>query len=139
MSTLKENIVINCADADIPKVIKLFKSLAIEQEIPKPVIMKMNIVLDELLSNIVNHGGRNSSSVQIETTFELKETAVKVTIKDTCAAFNPFSDDVEPNLEDSIEDRALGGLGLHLVKQLTSSHSYKRQGKKNVVVVVKDF
>ena len=49
-------------------------------------------------------------------------------------AFNPFNGDgVDTSL--SIEDREIGGLGIHLIKQLMSSYKYVRKSNENLVTL----
>ena len=61
-----------------------------------------------------------------------------VSIEDDGIAFNPFNL-ATPNIETSIEDRDIGGLGVHLVKNLMDDFSYKRFVKKNMTTLYKNI
>jgi anti-sigma regulatory factor (Ser/Thr protein kinase) len=43
----------------------------------------------------------------------------------------------EPDLETPIENRQLGGLGIHLVKKMVDTATYRREGDKNILLLRK--
>ena len=59
-------------------------------------------------------------------------------ISDDGKPFNPFQL-AAPNTEASIEERDIGGLGIHLVKKMFDSVNYQRNIEKNVVTLIKQF
>jgi len=50
--------------------------------------------------------------------------------------FNPL-EVAEPDLETPIEDRQLGGLGIHLVKKMVDVATYRREGDRNILLLRK--
>ena len=62
----------------------------------------------------------------------------QITISDDGIPFNPFQK-ASPDLKASLEDRDIGGLGIHLVRELMDSVSYKRGVGRNIVTLVKDL
>lgn len=50
--------------------------------------------------------------------------------------FNPL-EIAEPDLETPIEDRQLGGLGIHLVKNMVDLAEYRRDGDRNILLLRK--
>ncbi len=71
-------------------------------------------------------------------TIEIDEKRLRTTIVDDGIPFNPFRID-EPNIEHSVEERAIGGLGIHLVRKTMDKATYHRQADRNVVTLVKRF
>jgi anti-sigma regulatory factor (Ser/Thr protein kinase) len=55
-----------------------------------------------------------------------------VEVCDRGIAYNPL-DGPPPNLEEDLADRPIGGLGIFLVKSLTDSAGYRREGDRNVL------
>lgn len=106
--------------------------------VSKPIMIKVNIVLDELLSNIVKYSFPDGEEHDIDIMLELFTTG-KLTIQLTDAGvpFNPF-DAPEPDLSIPLEDRDIGGLGILLVKKLMDEYSYKRQVNLNITSMIKN-
>jgi anti-sigma regulatory factor (Ser/Thr protein kinase) len=57
-------------------------------------------------------------------------------IEDDGQPFNPLLDAPAPDLGAATEERPIGGLGLHMVKKMTRSLTYRREGGRNRVDVV---
>ena len=57
-------------------------------------------------------------------------------MSDNGAAFDPLSVPA-PDLTTSLDERAVGGLGLHLVRNLMDRVSYSRAGERNQLTLVK--
>ena len=115
-----------------------FADFAEAHALPAEVRRSVNVALDELLANTLSHGqtGRDPCSVTVEV--ELDQDRVTVILTDDGTPFDPFGQDV-PDTTLSVEDRPIGGLGLHLVGQLMDHVSYQRREGHNVVVLVKQL
>jgi len=53
--------------------------------------------------------------------------------------FNPFNVSVEEELDKSVEEREIGGLGIHFVKKLMDSFEYNRVNKINNITLIKNI
>ena len=69
---------------------------------------------------------------------KLDKHRVTVVLTDDGPPFDPFGRDA-PDTTLSVEDRPIGGLGIHLVLQLMDNVSYRRQDDHNIVVLVKQL
>lgn len=127
------------ADPDgVEEVNAAFAKFAEAHALPTAVRRSLNVALDELLTNALSHGraGRDPCSVTVEV--ELDEERVTVILTDDGTPFDPFKQDA-PDTSLSVEERPIGGLGLHLVGQLMDEVSYQRREGHNVVVLVKQL
>ncbi len=92
---------------------------------------------EEILSNILmysHNGALNALKIQIKC---CKETSIlSLTFIDDGIEFNPLQYP-PPNIELSIEERKIGGLGIHLVKHLTDHIMYSRLDGKNMLTIQK--
>lgn len=59
--------------------------------------------------------------------------------RDNGIAFNPLKDPPAPDLTSPLEHRRRGGLGIHLVRQLTTALSYQRIAGKNELLLEFNF
>jgi PAS domain S-box-containing protein len=113
-----------------------FSEFAEEFGLPDAVRQSMSIVLDEMLNNIISYAYQGEKEKEIEVNFELSGRRLVTTIKDSGVPFNPFARET-PDVSESIEEREIGGLGIHMVRSLMDEYSYHRQINKNVITLVK--
>ena len=103
---------------------------------PPDLTFQVNLALEELWLNVVNHGHDGGfHEVEIELTSEA--SAVTIEITDDGKPFNPLNEALAPDVTASLEDRSVGGLGLHLVRTLMDELRYRREGGRNHLILVK--
>jgi serine/threonine-protein kinase RsbW len=95
---------------------------------------RVQVALDEVLSNIVGHGYRHREGASVELTFVLEGGAIEVTIADDAPAHNPLSRP-SPGTAGPLEARPAGGLGVHLVRSLMDGVEYARRDDRNWLVL----
>ena len=96
----------------------------------------VNLAIDEILTNTISYGYDDEEPHRIELILRLEGATLVVVIVDDSRAFDP-SLVSEPDIDASIEDRELGGLGLFLVQQMMDGVSYQRRDGCNVVTLTK--
>jgi sigma-B regulation protein RsbU (phosphoserine phosphatase) len=96
------------------------------------------MALDDLLTNVVSYGYNDEQQHKIGVRISVVESSIVVVITDDGMPFNPFQME-NPNTKASIEERDMGGLGIHLVKKMFDHVAYHRNIEKNVVTLVKQF
>ncbi|MFT5647982.1 MAG: anti-sigma regulatory factor (Ser/Thr protein kinase) [Aureispira sp.] len=133
-----KKIVIKNTIEEVQRAISAFETFAEQYTIPINIMVKVNVVLDELLSNIVKYSFPDDAEHEIDITVELFTTGkLIIQLTDAGVPFNPF-DTPEPDLSIPLEDREIGGLGILLVKKLMDSYSYKRQVNLNITSMIKN-
>ncbi len=94
---------------------------------PKPAI-----ILDEIVSNIVRCSGASDFSIGIERS----DVGLTMVFADDGKAFDPTRDAAVPDVSAGLEDRGVGGLGIFMVKKMSKSVAYRREGDKNILTVL---
>ena len=122
--------------SEMPKIIDYFDSFARENDLSGIAIQKFNIVLDELLNNIISYAFKDDDDHHILVKFQLKYLRLIITIEDDGIPFNPFRIE-SPDIKLSIAERNLGGLGVHIVKNLVDEYHYIRQSNRNIINLIK--
>jgi phosphoserine phosphatase RsbU/P len=112
-----------------------FDTFAEHYDIPKQVRLKMNVVFDELLTNIISYAYQDSKEHSIGIKVELSTDRLKVSMVDDGIPFNPLGVET-PDTNLPLEERKIGGLGIHLVRKMMDKVSYRRRIDKNVITVV---
>lgn len=115
--------------SELPRLSTLVEQFGAEHRLSDDSIMNVNLVLDEIVANVIRHGGLDDAD-RIEVSFELDGSIVSIEVADTGVAFNPMAAP-PPNLEAPIEERRSGGLGIHIVKSLADTVAYRREGERN--------
>ena len=123
---------------EIDKLNDSFNEFCEQYKIPSAVYRKFNIVFDELINNIVSYGYTDDDEHELKVIINITEDKLVVSIEDDATAFNPLNL-ATPDTEASIEDREIGGLGVHMVKKLMDNVSYKRFIKKNMTTLYKTY
>jgi sigma-B regulation protein RsbU (phosphoserine phosphatase) len=115
-----------------------FEAFAQQSGIPDQARKRVKVAFDELLNNIVSYGFPDGGEHEIEVMVDLLDERLMISITDDGVPFNPFQLE-SPELESSLEDREVGGLGIHLVRNLMDEVSYKRGVDKNIVTLITDL
>jgi len=110
-------------------------AFATRSKLPVATTSKLKIVMDELISNIINYGYADDAEHEIEICLELVGHRLVVTIADDGVPFNPLTVK-PPDTSASLSEREIGGLGIHLVRNLVDKISYRRRVDKNTISVV---
>lgn len=89
--------------------------------IPSSVINKVQVASDEIYSNIVYY----SKATYAVVSFKEVKGELMVRFVDNGSAFNPMESST-PDITLSADEREIGGLGIHMVKKMTSNMTYER-------------
>lgn len=102
------------------------RSGALEASLPEERIAELELVLDELVLNVCNHAYPDDSAGVVTVTYSVPASGeLSVEVADRGVRFDPLRAP-PPNLSLSLEQRPIGGLGIHLVKTLAGSLTYRR-------------
>ena len=112
------------------------EDFAREQDWPLDLTFQVNLILEELWLNVVNHGHENGEHVvDIELTSEAESLTIEIT--DDGKPFNPLENAPIPDVTAALGDRSIGGLGVHLVRTMMNEMRYSREDGKNHLILVK--
>jgi len=88
------------------------------------------VAADEIISNIVRYSGATAWSLRVDRDGD----EWRFTLTDDGKPFDPLAKS-DPDTTLSAEDRAIGGMGIFIVKKTMSSVSYARTGDRNVLTM----
>jgi len=97
---------------------------------------EIRLAVEEVVVNVMSYAYPIGVEGDITVTVSSDGHQLKFIISDTGTPFDP----TEINQADitlSIEDRPIGGLGFHLVRQLVDSINYERQDGRNILTLRK--
>ena len=96
----------------------------------------LNLALDDMLSNTIRYGYEDQEEHKIRVHMSLVDAELIVEVTDDARPFNPLTVE-EPETKSSLEERQIGGLGIHLVRNLMDSMEYSSQQGENCLVMKK--
>jgi serine/threonine-protein kinase RsbW len=99
-------------------------------------LFEVNLALDELFTNIISYGFADQSEHTIRVCISADDNLLTVVLEDDGIPFNPVERG-SPRLSCELEECKVGGLGIHLVKNLVDEVAYRRCGEKNVLTLKK--
>ena len=96
-----------------------------------------NLCLEELITNIITHGLNGAPDRIIQVRMSMSDEWLEIVLKDDAPPFDPFKEVPEPDFNIALEDRPIGGLGVHLVKTLMDDAYAHYDGSGNLIVMLK--
>ena len=104
--------------------------------IPEHLNMPINLALEEVVSNVMLYAYPKEKSGHVLVESWRWENNIFFSISDSGIPFDPTQQEtVDTTL--SAEERTIGGLGIHLVKNLMDDIQYRREDNKNILTLMK--
>ena len=110
------------------------ESLAEQDSWPAALTFKVNLVLEELVLNVINYA-YDEDGHQVDVRLICNEDDLVIEITDEGKPFDPLHDAPDPDMDSPMEERRIGGLGVYLVRTMTSDMQYRREDGKNHMTV----
>lgn len=99
-------------------------------------VYAVNLALDEILTNTISYGYPDKDAHEITVTLRVPGNELVAEVIDDAHAFDPLSaPKADVNLP--LEQRNVGGLGIHLARTLMDEMAYRREQDKNVLIMKK--
>ncbi len=120
--------------AELERLASAVEEFAERESWAPEVVFRINLVLEELVINVMTHGSHEGLA-EIEVTVTSSEDLVSIRLSDNGVAFDPLTDAPMPEVTGSVEDRHVGGLGVHLVRTMMDNVSYRRERGRNLLTM----
>lgn len=101
-----------------------------ERGLAQETLFTVELVLEELITNIFKYAGLDPITGRIAIHLELSRERLTFVIEDAGRPFDPVQA-IEPDMGQRIEDRPIGGIGLCLVRRMVQLFRYDRRGGIN--------
>jgi anti-anti-sigma factor len=101
-------------------------------------ISALHLALEEIVTNVITHGyrdARHSFAITLQTT---TTDRIRATVTDDAPPYNPLARP-EVNTSLALEERNIGGLGVHLVKKLMDLCLYEHRDGRNIFAIERNL
>ncbi len=122
----------------LPKLNEFVDDIAEKLSIDPSQEMKMNLALEEAVVNVIDYAYPEGTQGDINIEAKANDLRLKFIITDSGTPFDPTAQK-EMDTTLSAEERPIGGLGIHLVRQIMDSINYERVNDKNVLTLRKNL
>lgn len=112
--------------------------LADEWSLSQELSMKINLVIEEALSNIILYAFNDKSKHEIRISVSKENNNLEITFKDDGIPFNPLLQK-KPDINLPAEERPVGGLGIFLMSQVMDEMHYSRDKNQNILILKKSI
>ena len=99
-------------------------------------ILRINICLDELFTNIVSYGFKDDLEHIVKFTLNADDEFLIINIEDDGIPFNPL-EKIDPDFPANVESANIGGLGILIIRKLIDNIAYERTQGKNKLTMKK--
>jgi serine/threonine-protein kinase RsbW len=95
--------------------------------------LRLTLIVEELFTNTVTHGHGGDCDAAVVVALTRSSGSVELRYEDAAPAYDPLARLVAApaSLAAPVEARAVGGLGIHLVRQLASGARYAYEDGRN--------
>jgi sigma-B regulation protein RsbU (phosphoserine phosphatase) len=97
-------------------------------------VFRLNLVLEEIITNVISYGYKDGLGHEISVRLSWKDPNIKVEVEDDGRPFNPL-EAPPPDMVKPLAERNVGGLGIHLVREMMDELEYRRESDKNILVL----
>lgn len=101
-------------------------------------VMSLNLVLEEALTNIIAYGYDDTDTHVIGIVFQKSGEVLGITIIDDGREYDPTLKD-DPDITLSAAERPVGGLGIFLIKKIMNTIHYQRKENRNHLILTKNI
>lgn len=115
-----------------PQIEELYKLNDFINEIIGKPDFQVDLILEEVFVNIVSYS--KTDLIKVNASFE--NSLLTIEFIDKGVEFNPLLKE-NPKMPESIEDAEIGGLGIHLTKELSDNIEYDRIDGENHLKITK--
>jgi hypothetical protein len=109
-----------------------------DRNAPPAIDYLANLAIEELVTNCIKYGYDDGGEHQVQITLNLADNQMQLTVTDDGHAFNPL-DLPPPDTNLPVEERPIGGLGIHLLRQMSDRMEYVRIDGKNQLTLWKRY
>ena len=125
---------------EIPRLAEFAHRFGQAQNLSEDDTLNIQLVLDEVVINVILHGYEEAGETDphdIHVRLSLdEERLLTIHVEDDARAYDPRQAPA-PDFDLPLEERRIGGLGVHIVKEIMDTMDYRREDGRNILTMTK--
>lgn len=105
-------------------------------QFPKRAWHEVQLALEEQLTNVVRYAYSDDREHRIKVRVAFRPPEIRIEVEDDGCPFNPLQHPA-PDLSLPINQRPIGGLGIHMIRKSLDALEYRRENDRNILVMIK--
>ena len=135
---MRKEITIKNQVSELERVNQFVDEIAEELGLDMELQMNLNLVMEEMVSNVIFYAYPQEKEATIELLAESDGKELTFVLSDRGKEFDPtMKEDADPNVNPM--DRDIGGMGIYIVKNIMNEVTYQRLEGKNLLTMKKDI
>lgn len=123
---------------EVPQMMASIEDICTEEGIDEMTILGINLALEEAVVNVVNYAYPEGTVGDIEMEVNADAKTITFILRDHGKPFDPTAAK-EVDITLSAEERQIGGLGIHLIRNYMDEVKYDYCDGQNVLTLVKNI
>ena len=124
--------------SEVSKISGFVEAFGVEEGLKPEAVFSLNLALDEVVTNVIRYAHDDDQEHPIVVRLALERDVLTAQVEDDGRAFNPLEAPA-PDLNASLDERPIGGLGIFLVRSVMNSVEYRREDGRNVLIMRKNL
>ena len=123
---------------ELERVAQFVEEIGEELGLDAELLMNLNLVMEEMVSNVIFYAYPQGKTEEIELMAESKGKELTFVLSDKGREFDPTAkEDADPNVNPA--EREIGGMGIYIVKNIMNQITYQRLEGKNLLTMKKNL
>ncbi|MGH8659922.1 MAG: SpoIIE family protein phosphatase [Gammaproteobacteria bacterium] len=122
--------------SELEKLAQIVAEFGQRHHLSSEVLFHTTVALEEIVSNVIAYAYDDRGVHKIIVCLLMEQGELTVEVEDDGRPFNPL-ETLEPDMQKPLEERPVGGLGIHLVRNLMDRLEYRRQDGRNRLIMMK--
>jgi len=123
---------------ELTRLADFLEQLGDEWGLSMPLVLSLNLALEEALTNIISYGYDDKEKHSIEINLTKTGQELFIFLADDGHEYDP-TQKVDPDISLSVDDRPIGGLGIFLIKKIMDKVEYQRKENRNYLMLTKQL
>ena len=133
---MKREITFKNEEQELTRVAEFMETVCDELQLDMPVAMKLQLAIEEMVTNVIYYAYPEGTSADISLTAESDGGELAFVLSDSGKPFDPTAKE-DADIDVNPMDREQGGMGILIVKNIMNDVSYQRLGDTNQLTMKK--
>jgi anti-sigma regulatory factor (Ser/Thr protein kinase) len=128
---------VHATPEEVMRAVEALREFGRAQRLPDRIVFGLALALEECGCNIVRHALGRDARQKFQVAVERRRKQILIELRDAGPEFD-LTGFTKPSAPGQDAD-ALGGWGIPIVRRYTDAIQYRREGKENVLLLIKDL